>query len=216
MDDIFKGIAKTLFMAKLTLAVMGLMIIGLIFSQFQLTNKISDLSEKRPVMVIPGAAAGVYTPGLAKENVVNVARYLSSLATNFTPQTMAKKYEELRSYMAPSYLTDFDVAKNALAKEVQVQLQSRAFVADPGGDKLTGDENQGYVFESNGVWTFYSGSLVMNSVHSTILIHFQTIAADKDNPYGVQIRRIELRSGDAIRQETQETSPVTTQQPRAN
>ena len=148
--------------------------------------KIIGLAENIPVRVVPGAAAGVYAPGVTEMNVLNAIRYVQSLGANLTPATARKRLDELEAYCAPEFITNFRIEKVRRVEEIISQQQSRSFVRDS-DETFTRDANGVYTYKVTGPWEFRSGSVVMSNYRHEFIIRFTIGTPDKGNPYGTQL-----------------------------
>src|ERR1700740_3536283 len=101
MNELLLNLKRTACLQWSATAVLGLLCAGLTALSFKLANDLSTLAHHQPIHVIPGAAEGVYAPGITRYNVANAARYLVGLVVNVTPSTAAQRFGELEGYIAP-------------------------------------------------------------------------------------------------------------------
>jgi hypothetical protein len=144
------------------------------------------LAEKIPVRVVPGAAAGVYAPGITETNVLNAIRYVQQLGADLTPPTARARLEEIGRYCAPELLVKFRVAQGKLLEEIAAQQQSRSFIRDV-AEAFTQDNAGVYDYRVSGPWEFRSGSVVMSNFRHEFKIRFTIGSPDQGNPYGIQL-----------------------------
>jgi hypothetical protein len=160
-----------------------------------LTFEVRSLARELPVRVVPGALPGVYAAGLTRESVAKHCAYLASLGSTYTPGSFDARIGDLRHYMAPHALMQFDTALKKTREEILTHKQSRFFVSKPGAviTRLDGD---GFAYRAQGDWTFLEGSIALPARPATIDIVLHPAAPDDANPYGTTIDRFELRTGE--------------------
>ncbi len=185
-EDLLASTKKAIGVGVIVLIALGLLLLVSIFTNVNLASRVAEVADKRPIYIVPGAAEGVYAPGLTKYNVTNAARYILSLGTNLTATNAKDRLDELEKYCAPDFLPKFRVEKARLLKEIQMQSQSRA-VQPEQGDELTVDAQKMYTYSMSGAWEIKSGSLLMSALKHQFTILFSVGNADKGNPYGIQL-----------------------------
>ena len=175
----------------IVISVLGLALAASQISQLHLTAKVAEVADRRPIYVVPGAAEGVYAPGLTKYNVANAARYLLGLGANLTAANAADRLAELERYCTPEFLPRFKAESVKRLKEIQGQTQSRALQPDR-GDSLSVDARGLYTYTVSGVWEIKSGSLLMSEFRHRFQMRFSVGHADQGNPYGVQLQAFDV------------------------
>jgi hypothetical protein len=158
-----------------------------------LTLEVRALARELPVRVVPGALPGVYAAGLTRESVAKHCAYLASLGSTYTPGNFDARVGELRHYMAPHALVQFDSALKKTREEIMTHKQSRFFVPKP-GVVITRVDGDGFAYRAEGDWTFLEGSIALPARPATIDIVLHPAAPDDTNPYGTTIDRFELRT----------------------
>lgn len=148
--------------------------------------RFASLAGNIPVRVIPGAAAGVYAPGITETNVLNAIRYVQQLGGNVTPATARPRLDEIERYCAPEFIAKYRVEKSKRLEEIAAQQQSRAFVRDV-PESFTQDNAAVYTYQVSGPWEFRSGSVVMSSFRHEFKIRFTIGSPDQGNSYGIQL-----------------------------
>jgi len=186
LDDQLAAIKKVFGIGVVVVIVLGALLLACLVSTVQLAAKIGEVAKTRSVYVIPGAAEGVYAPGLTEYNVRNAARYLLGLGANLTPANAEERLAELEKYCMSDYVPAFQAEKIRSLKEIQSQTQSRALQPDR-GDSLTVDEKKIYTYAASGTWEIKSGSLLMSALRHRFTLRFFVGNADRGNPYGIQL-----------------------------
>jgi len=190
MNELLLTIKRTTCVHWLATSVLGVLCTGLIALNFKLAGDLSSLARHQPIHVIPGAAEGVYAPGLTRYNVANAARYLLGLGVNVTPVTAAQRFAELEAYIAPEALAEFRSERDQRLKEIRAQQQSRAFFPDQPDDLSAVDGL--YVYRARGQWEIRSGSLPLSATRHEFTLRFRVGHADSGNPYGIFVRTFEV------------------------
>ena len=152
----------------------------------RLAYQFHDLAMNQPIRVVPGAAAGVYAPGLTNENVLNAIRYVQQLGANITTATVKSRLEELERFCSPSFLPKFRAERDKRLEEIGQQSQSRLFVRD-GDEGLVRDDKQIYHYTVTGPWEIRSSSVLMSEIRHQFHLQFIVGTPDKENPYGIQL-----------------------------
>lgn len=182
------GIERAMLVNRIGLIVALIVVAGLLWNNHTLTGQIVEMANKRPVMVVPGATAGVYTPGLTSENLINVARYLVGLQSDFTDRNIAAREQEFESYFSPLHLSGFHEKALTLIQNVRNRAESRVFVPDPNGDKLTRAADGSYEYVTTGTWVYITGDVVIARKPFQLVMPFRITQASRNNPYGVEIQ----------------------------
>jgi len=209
MTDVLASTQRTMSIGVIILLILGVLLIGSIVTNVNLASRVVDVADRRPIYIVPGAAEGVYAPGLTKYNVANAARYVISLGSNLTATNAKERLAELEKYCAPEFLPKFRVEKDRLLKEIQMQQQSRALQPDV-GDTLSVDPKKLYTYSLTGAWEIKSGSLLMSQVKHQFTIRFLVGNADEGNPYGIQLYAFDVTpiDGNDRRSGSHETSAL--------
>jgi hypothetical protein len=171
------------------LGVIVLLALALVYAMWvnaRLADETRELARHQPIRVVPGAAAGVYAPGLTNENVLNAIRYLQQLGANVTPATAKARFAELEASCAPSFLPKFRAERDRRLEEITQQAQSRLFTRD-GEEALVRDHHQVYHYTVAGAWEIHSGSVPMSDYRHEFRLHFTVGTPDARNPYGLQL-----------------------------
>ncbi len=191
MEDSFASIKKAVGGGLIVLIILALLLLASIVTNLRLATQIASVADRRPIYVIPGAAEGVYAPGLTKYNVENAARYVLTLGVNLTAANAKDRLDELEKYCSPDFRPKFRLEKARLLKEIQDQNQSRA-VQPERGDELTIDDKKIYTYSMRGAWEIKSGSLLMSEVRHQFTIRFSVGNVDEGNPYGIQLHAFDV------------------------
>jgi hypothetical protein len=146
-----------------------------------------------PVLVVPGAVAGLYSPGLPEEAVRGVARYLAGLGTNFSDATgMDERFDELESFASPAYLPRLQQARSQLRHEVQAQNQARVFFGAPGREQLRQTEPGRFEYSLQGQRQVYASGLAMDRRDCVVRLTLARAAPSRNNPVGLALEGFEV------------------------
>jgi hypothetical protein len=157
-----------------------------------------------PVLVVPGAIAGVYAPGVTEENVRGVARYLAGLGTNFNGvASMDERFDELELFASPQYLPRLQQARRVLRRDVETQGQARVFLASPGHDALRQVAPGRFEYTQAGRRIVYASGLPMDARDSILTLGLRLTTSSRKNPLGALLERFEV----ADLAPTNETAP---------
>lgn len=193
MEDSLASIKKAVGVGIIALIVLVLLLIAAIVTNLRLASQIASVANEHPIFVIPGAAEGVYAPGLTKYNVENAARYVVSLGATLTSANAKDRLAELEKYCSPEFQPKFRLEKARLLKEIQDQNQSRSVQPDPEtGDALTVDKKKVYTYSMRGAWEIRSGSILMSNIRHEFTIRFTVGNVSKGNPYGIQLQAFDF------------------------
>lgn len=191
LDDQLAVIKKLIGALLILSLVLALLVALALASNLRLAGRVSEVAAQQRIFVIPGAAEGVYAPGLTEHNLRNAARYLTSLFANLTPANAAGRLEELEGRCSPAFLPKFQAEQARLAKEIADQMQSRALQPDP-GETLNRDAQGRYTYSVSGVWEIRSGSLAMSALPHRFTLVFAVGNADKERPDGIELHGIDV------------------------
>jgi hypothetical protein len=197
LHDLLLSVKRAAALQWLATALLGLLCLALAALSFRQAGELAWLARHRPIHVVPGAAEGVYAPGLARHNIANAARYLLGLAVDLTPATASRRLQELERYLDPVALPVFRSERDRRLKEIEGQQQSRSLYPDS-PDELTEDEGV-YRYTVRGRWEIRSGSLPMSDDRHQFTMRFRVGTADETNPYGVRIVAFEVRRLDVLK-----------------
>jgi hypothetical protein len=126
-------------------------------------------TARMPVFVVPGAVAGVYSPGLTEDNVRAAGRYLAGLGTSFSGVLgMDQRFDELEAFASPEFLPRLQAARSTLRRDVETQNQARAFYGIPSSERLSQMAPGRFEYTVRGQRVVYASGLTMDS-HGTKL-----------------------------------------------
>jgi len=184
---------NTLLAATVCLALLLVCVASLVFA-FESAGSARDLVRKMPVLVVPGAVGGVYSPGLSEDNVRATARYLASLATNFGGgSSFHDRFDELESFSSPQFLPALQRARAALQKDVETQNQSRAFFAATPTEFLQQAEPGLFDYRVTGERIVYASGLPMDSRQSQVHLRLRWGTPSRRNLAGIVLEGFEVR-----------------------
>lgn len=144
---------------------------------FIVAGNAREVGVRMPVLVVPGAVGGVYSPGLGEESVRATSRYLAGLATNFgSPKSFQERFDELETFSAPDYLPQLQRARSTLQHDVETQSQARSFFPSPTTEQLQQRSPGHFVYAVRGERVVYAAGLPMDTRQSEVhlLLHWGT------------------------------------------
>jgi len=154
----------------------------------------SEIRQRMPVMVVPGSVGGIYTPGLTEDSVRALARYLATLATNFSgARSFNERFDELETFAAPGFIPALQRARAELQKDVETQNQSRTFFATPGTEKLGAIANGGFDYFVDGDRMVLASGILMDTRRSEVRLRLRWGSPSRRNPSGVVLEGFDVR-----------------------
>jgi hypothetical protein len=148
---------------------------------------------RMPVLVVPGAISGTYTPGLADDNVHAIARYLATLATNYTGlRSFEERFDELEGFSSPTLLPRLQAARAALRRELETQNQSRTFVASSLRESFAQSRPGRFRYSARGERTVYASGLPMATSPCEVRLQLALGAPSEHNRLGVTLEGFEV------------------------
>jgi hypothetical protein len=176
---------NSLLAAGVCLALLAIAVASLAFAMV-IAGNAREVGLRMPVLVVPGAIGGVYSPGLTEENVRATARYLSTLATNFSgSQGFRERFDELESFSSTQFLPALQRARAALQRDVETQNQSRTFFATPGTEKMRESEDGHFDYSVAGERVVYASGLPMDSRGSEVHLRLRWGSPSQRNRAGI-------------------------------
>jgi hypothetical protein len=167
------------------LALGALTVASLAFA-FTTAGNARDVGLRAPVLVVPGAIGGIYTPGITEENVRATGRYLTDLATNFgSAHGFQERFDELETFAAPTYLPQLRQARAALKRDVDTQGQSRSFFASPSSETLLQRTPGHFTYTVRGERVVYASGLPMDRHQSEVRLLMQWGTPSARNRAGI-------------------------------
>jgi len=174
------------------LALLAMAIASLAFA-FSAAGSARAMGQHMPVLVVPGAVGGVYSPGITEENIRATARYLANLATNFgSPRSLAERFDELETFASAGYLPQLQRARAMLAREVATQGQARSFYAAPATERLRQTEPGHFEYTVDGERSVYAGGLPMDNRHSQVRLRLQWGVPSARNRMGIVLESFDV------------------------
>lgn len=167
-----------------------------------------ETARHLPVLVVPGAIGGIYTPGLTEENLRAVARYLVGLGTNFSGVLgMDERFDELERFASPQYLPQLQSARARLRLDVETQNQARVFIGSPATEHLESGPQGRFEYRVGGQRTVYASGLPMETRPCTVRVALQLGTTSPRNRAGVLLDRFEV-DDDPLRTASQASIPL--------
>jgi len=150
-------------------------------------------AQRMAVLVVPGAVAGIYTPGITEDSVRSVARYLAGLATNYSgARSFDERFDELESYFAPQLLPRLEEARRSLHRDLESQGQSRSFIASAASEGFQQDVPGHFRYSVRGERTVYSGGLAMTTSKSEVRLRLALGTPSDRNRLGIVIEGFDV------------------------
>lgn len=157
---------------------------------------VRQTAMRMPVLVVPGAVAGVYSPGLTEDNVRAAARYLVGLGTSFSGvRGMDQRFDELEAFASPHFLSRLQVARLALRRDVETQNQARVFYGSPDSERLSQTFPGRFEYAINGRRIVYASGLTMDSREATVSLKLALGVPSEKNRTGVLLEGFEVSDG---------------------
>ena len=184
---------NTVLAAGVCLALLTITVASLGFA-FTAAGNAREVGLRMPVLVVPGAIGGVYSPGLTEENVQATARYLSSLATNFSgSKGFRDRFDELESFSSSQFLPGLQRARAELQRDVDTQNQSRTFFATPGTEKIREFEKGRFDYSVAGERVVYASGLPMDTRHSEVHLRLRWGSPSQHNRAGIVLEGFDVK-----------------------
>ena len=164
---------------------------------FTTAGNAREVGLRMPVLVVPGAIGGVYSPGITEENVRATARYLANLATNFSGTAgFRERFDELETFASPQFLPALQRARAELQRDVITQNQARTFFAAPRTEKMQEPESGHFDYTVAGERVVYASGLPMDNHHSEVHLRLHWGSPSQRNRAGIVLDAFDVK--DAI------------------
>jgi hypothetical protein len=178
------------------LGMFAITLCALLFA-YQSAKTVHDLGLHRPVLVVPGAVGGIYSPGLTDDQVRATARYLATLASNFTSGTnFTQRFNELESYASPAFLPRLQLARARLQHDVDAQNQARSFYGSPSTESLDHHDAE-FRYRISGERTIYASGLPMNHHQSQLTLDLRWGIPSANNAGGIVLDSLSMTDIDS-------------------
>lgn len=152
-----------------------------------------DAAARMPVLVVPGAVGGVYTPGLTEDSVRAAARYLAGLGTQWgSIRGFDERFDELETFASPRYLPQLQAARSSLRREVETQNQARSFFAAPAAERLHQAEPGRFEYAVGGERIVYASGLPMDRRNSVVSLQLLLGAPSARNRSGIMLEGFQV------------------------
>jgi hypothetical protein len=162
---------------------------------------IGELRSHTPVLVVPGAVGGVYSPGLTEDSIRAVARYLTGLGTNFGgARSFREHFDEIEVFSSPNYLPRLQRARAVLAHDVETQNQSRAFFTAPATEIMQQPEPGRFAYSIRGERIVYASGIPMDTRQSEARLWLRWGVPSPKNRSGIALDSFDVAdvpAGDA-------------------
>lgn len=174
------------------LALLAMAIASLAFA-FSAAGSARAIGQHMPVLVVPGAVGGVYSPGITEDSVRATARYLANLATNFgSPKSFTDRFDELETFASAGFLPQLQRARATLARDVDTQAQARSFYAAPATERLRQTEPGHFEYSVEGERSVYASGLPMDNHRSQVRLRLQWGVPSSRNRTGIVLESFDV------------------------
>jgi len=188
-----RALRRTSIIALGSSAILALLAAYSVFYSLRVAAQTHASAQQLPVLVVPGAVGGTYTPGLTEESIRSVARYLAGLATNYSgARSFDERFDELQSYFSPALLPRFEQARRKLRGDLDSQGQARSFVASPSSEGFRQESPGHFRYSIQGDRSVYSGGLVMTSSRSQVQLQLALGSPSDRNRLGIVIEGFDV------------------------
>jgi len=153
-----------------------------------------EITLRMPVMVVPGAIGGVYSPGMTEQSIRATARYLASLVTNFSgSKGFHDRFDEFETYAAASFIPALQRARAELQHDVETQNQSRTFFETTGTEQMRKSETGNFDYFVKGERVVYASGIPMETRVSEIHLRLHLGSPSRRNPTGILLDGFEVK-----------------------
>jgi hypothetical protein len=160
-------------------------------------------TARMPVLVVPGAIAGIYSPGLTEDNVRAAARYIAGLGTNFTgARNMDQRFDELESFASPGFLPRLQTARSTLRRDVETQNQARVFYGTPSSEQLAQTTPGRFQYTIHGQRNVYASGLTMDTHQTRLNLKLMLATPSDKNRIGVLLDGFDVTDEDPVTRAT--------------
>jgi len=150
-------------------------------------------ASRMPVLVVPGAVGGVYSPGLTEDNIRAAARYIAGLGTSFSGvRSMDQRFNELEAFASPNFLPHLQAARSTLRRDVETQNQARVFYSIPSSESLAQIVPGHFEYAIRGTRVVYASGLTMDSHSSTLNLRLALGTPSEQNRVGILLERFDV------------------------
>ncbi len=154
----------------------------------RLNNEANMSRIRYPVIVVPNATTGVYSPTEEDRLIFLFADFVTQSLNSYTSETVAKLYAGLRSFLGPALLTDSEPYFQRKIRDAQADRRSSFFVPDRARQlqvtkrRINDQEFRDIVMY--GQISSIVGGTVAESIPLEVTMTFQKVFASPANPYG--------------------------------
>lgn len=156
--------------------------------------------QRMPVLVVPGAVSGVYSPGLTEDNVRATGRYLTSLGTCFSGlASMDRRFDELEAFASAGFLPKLQAARATLRRDVETQSQARAFYSSPASERLDQTSTGTFEYSVHGERVVYASGLTMDTHAAAVRLTLLLGSPTDKNRTGILVDAFEVTDAPVAR-----------------
>lgn len=154
----------------------------------ELQRQLDDRRIRYPVIVVPDASTGVYSPTEEQRLVFLFTDFVTQSLNSYTPENIRGLYDNLRKFLSPAMLTDTQVAFQKRIRDATGDRRSSFFVPDRARElKVEKRTVNGQDFRDvtlYGQMNSIIGGTVAESLPLEVKMTFQKVFASPSNPYG--------------------------------
>lgn len=153
-----------------------------------LQKQLDDRRQHYPVIVVPDATTGVYSPTEEERLIALFSDFVTQSLSSYTPETAAKLYSNLRPFFGPALLADSEPYFQKKIRDVGSDHRSSFFIPDRSQPlKVTKRNMNGQDFRDIvmvGQINSIVGGTVAESIPLEVTMTFQKVFSSPTNPYG--------------------------------
>lgn len=154
----------------------------------KLQNQLDERRLRYPVIVVPDATMGVYSPKEEDRLIFLFSDFVTQSLNSYTTANMAKLYSGLRPFMGPSLLTDSEPYFQRKIRDATSDKRSSFFIPDRarplGVTKRRVNDQEFRDIVLMGQLNAIIGGVTAESVPMEINMTFQKVFSSPTNPYG--------------------------------
>lgn len=172
----------------------------------QLNSQLLSARVRLPVIVVPGATSGLYSPTEDERLTMMFTSLITQSINSFTPETMAKQYANTKTFFDAALLTDSAPYFERKLRDSSADKRSSLFVPDDSSLQVKKYEENGVekrdVSIIGTLHTIIAGT-VAETVPLQVNLKLQKTLVSPANPYGLKLtgyREVPLASSSAIPQ----------------
>jgi hypothetical protein len=170
----------------------------------ELNNRLHQQRIEYPVIVVPDATMGVYSPTEDDRLIAMFTDFVTQSLNTYTAENLPTLIGNLKPYMDATLLTDSEVKFQRLIRDATADRRASIFVPDSRNQKLptvtsyqvVRREQNGQQFRDvtlTGQMLSIVGGTVAESIPVEIKITIRKVFASPSNPYGFMLMTYNTR-----------------------